>query len=104
MADPTPPLVDAHAHVFARSLALTPDRRYAPQADALLEDYLAHLDTHGLHAGVLIQPSFLGTDNRYMLDAIRQAPRRLKAWRSWTNMPRPPSWSGWRMAASSASG
>ncbi|MDH2239997.1 amidohydrolase family protein [Pigmentiphaga sp. GD03639] len=78
MANPAPLLIDAHAHVFARSLALAPGRRYAPETDALLEDYLGHLDAHGLRAGVLIQPSFLGTDNGYMLDAIRQAPNRLR--------------------------
>lgn len=78
MVPPTPLPIDTHAHVFARTLALAPERRYAPEADALLEDYLGHLDAHGLRAGVLIQPSFLGTDNGYMLDAIRQAPQRLK--------------------------
>ncbi|WP_363322242.1 amidohydrolase family protein [uncultured Pigmentiphaga sp.] len=78
MATIMPPAVDTHAHVFARSLALAPGRRYAPENDALLETYLAHLDAHGLQAGLLIQPSFLGTDNRYMLDAIRLAPHRLK--------------------------
>lgn len=70
--------VDTHAHVFERSLALVPGRRYAPGADALLPDYLAHLDRHGLRAGVLVQPSFLGTDNSYMLQAIRSAPERLR--------------------------
>jgi len=78
VANPAPLLIDAHAHVFARSLALAPGRRYAPETNALLEDYLGHLDAHGLRAGVLIQPSFLGTDNGYMLDAIRQAPNRLR--------------------------
>lgn len=78
MATPTPLPIDTHAHVFARTLPLAPASRYAPAADALLEDYLGHLDAHGLRAGVLIQPSFLGTDNGYMLAAIRQAPRRLK--------------------------
>jgi len=37
-----------------------------------------HLDRHGLSHGVLIQPSFLGTDNRFMLDALRRYPQRLR--------------------------
>lgn len=78
MADTAPLAVDTHAHVFVRSLTLAPGRRYAPETDAPLEAYLAHLDAHGLQGGVLIQPSFLGTDNRYMLDVIRLAPHRLK--------------------------
>ena len=53
-------------------------RRYAPDADAALATHLQHLDTHGLAYGVLVQPSFLGTDNRYMLQALRARPQRLR--------------------------
>lgn len=70
--------IDAHAHVFTRSLSLTSGRRYTPDYDATLQDYLAHLDAHGLSHGVLVQPSFLGTDNQYLLDALAQAPDRLR--------------------------
>lgn len=78
-ACPTPmPGIDAHAHVFTRDLSLTSGRRYTPDYDATLQDYLAHLDAHGLSHGVLVQPSFLGTDNRYLLDALAQAPERLR--------------------------
>jgi len=78
-ACPTPLLgIDAHAHVFTRSLSLTSGRRYTPDYDATLPAYLAHLDAHGLSHGVLVQPSFLGTDNQYLLDALAQAPDRLR--------------------------
>lgn len=70
--------VDTHAHVFARDLALAANRRYRPEHDALLDDFLARLDANGLTRGVLVQPSFLGTDNRYLLDALRAAPARLR--------------------------
>ncbi|MCZ6343807.1 amidohydrolase family protein, partial [Escherichia coli] len=43
-----------------------------------LADYLGHLHANGLSHGVLVQPSFLGTDNRYLLDALQQAPERLR--------------------------
>ncbi|WP_456281126.1 amidohydrolase family protein [Cupriavidus sp. JZ107] len=72
------PAVDSHAHVFEHGLALAVNRRYAPDHDALLGDYLAQLDAHGLSHGVLVQPSFLGTDNRYLLAALRAAPARLR--------------------------
>lgn len=70
--------VDTHAHVFHRHLPMVSKRRYTPDYDAPVEQYLAHLDRQGLSHGVLVQPSFLGTDNGYMLEAIAQYPGRLK--------------------------
>lgn len=70
--------IDGHAHVFSRELDLTSARRYSPDYDATLAMYQGNLRTHGLSHGVLVQPSFLGTDNRYLLDALRQAPEQLR--------------------------
>lgn len=70
--------IDGHAHVFERHLELAEARRYAPGYDATLADYLTQLDRHGLSHGVLVQPSFLGTDNSYLLEALAQAPERLR--------------------------
>jgi len=70
--------IDTHAHVFRQDLPMVSNRRYSPHYDALVEQYLAHLDRHGLSHGVLIQPSFLGTDNHFMLDALRRYPQRLR--------------------------
>ncbi|KQP49676.1 amidohydrolase [Pseudorhodoferax sp. Leaf274] len=70
--------VDSHAHVFVRGLPLAAQRRHAPDYDALLADYLALLDAHGISHAVLVQPSFLGTDNRFLLAALHTAPRRLR--------------------------
>ncbi|MFF7709614.1 amidohydrolase family protein [Pseudomonas sp. NPDC007930] len=70
--------VDGHAHVFDRSLALTEGRRYTPDYDATLAQWLGHLDAHGLSHGVLVQPSFLGTDNSHLLAALAQQPQRLR--------------------------
>lgn len=70
--------IDTHAHVFERGLPLAEQRRYAPDYDAPLDAYLAQLDAHGVSRGVLVQPSFLGTDCGYMLDALRRAPQRLR--------------------------
>ncbi|KPY76527.1 2-Pyrone-4,6-dicarboxylate lactonase [Pseudomonas amygdali pv. tabaci] len=81
MTDPctTPILgIDAHAHVFSKDLSLTSGRRYSPDYDATVQAYLAHLHEHGLSHGVLVQPSFLGTDNRFLFDALAQAPDRLR--------------------------
>ncbi|WP_434651869.1 amidohydrolase family protein [Pseudomonas sp. R3-56] len=70
--------IDCHAHVFSRELELAAVRRYTPDYDATLAQYLNHLQTHGLSHGVLVQPSFLGTDNRYLLAALEQAPEQLR--------------------------
>ena len=70
--------IDTHAHVFERGLPLANARRYAPSYDAPLSAYLAQLDAHGVSHGVLIQPSFLGVDNSYLLAALKQAPQRLR--------------------------
>lgn len=75
MAEPT---IDTHAHVFHRGLTLATGRRYTPGYDAPLEAYLEQLDHNGLSYGVLVQPSFLGTDNSYLLDCLRRAPQRLR--------------------------
>jgi predicted TIM-barrel fold metal-dependent hydrolase len=70
--------VDTHAHIFRRGLKLANVRRYAPDYDATLNDYLGMLDRHGIARGVLVQPSFLGTDNSFMLEGLRQTPGRLR--------------------------
>ena len=70
--------IDCHAHVFRRDLPLVPGHRHAPQHDALLPELLALFDAHGITHGVLTAPSFLGTDNSYLLSALAQAPARLR--------------------------
>jgi predicted TIM-barrel fold metal-dependent hydrolase len=73
-----PTSVDCHAHVFTRTLAMADGRRYTPDYDATIADYLGMLDANGMSHGVLIQPSFLGSDNSYLLEALRTAPTRLR--------------------------
>jgi len=72
------PRVDAHTHVFRRDLPMAAQRRYAPRRDATPADLFAHLDAHRLERAVLVQPSFLGTDNSHLLAAIAAAPDRLR--------------------------
>ncbi|WP_183677201.1 MULTISPECIES: amidohydrolase [unclassified Janthinobacterium] len=70
--------IDCHAHVFLHSLPM-PDPRRAPAGyDAAPETYLGLLDAHGMSHGVLVQPSFLGLDNRYLLSVLRAHPQRLR--------------------------
>ena len=71
--------VDCHAHVFSPDLPFVRPRRYTPAYAATIEQYAGHLDAHGLAMGMLIQPSFLGTDNSHMLGAMAKFPGRFRA-------------------------
>jgi len=70
--------VDTHAHIFDSDVPAVQGARYHPDYSATVNDYLHHLDGLGIEYGVLIQPSFLGTDNSQMLRAIATHPQRLK--------------------------
>ena len=70
--------IDTHAHIFRRGLPLAPGARYTSDYDATPADYIAQLDANGMSHGVLVQISFLGTDNSYILDAIKASGGRLK--------------------------
>ncbi|QID18413.1 amidohydrolase family protein [Nitrogeniibacter mangrovi] len=63
---------DGHAHVFGIDGTMVSGRRYTPDRPALLADYIALLKGHGLDGGLLVQPSFLGTDNTYLVDCLRR--------------------------------
>ncbi|MCA0423752.1 MAG: amidohydrolase family protein [Proteobacteria bacterium] len=66
--------VDTHVHIFGHDSALASDRRYAPAYDALPAQLLDKMARVGITRAVLVQPSFLGTDNSYILDAIASNP------------------------------
>ncbi len=70
--------VDCHAHVMRRDAPLAPNRHSAPKRDCSVEEYLALLDAHGISHGVLTAPSFYGTDNALLLDALDRADGRLR--------------------------
>ncbi|HEX5863347.1 MAG TPA: amidohydrolase family protein [Casimicrobiaceae bacterium] len=70
--------VDSHAHVMRRGLPLAPDRHSEPKRDCTVEEYLAVLDAHDISHGLLTAPSFYGTDNTLLLDALDRAAGRLR--------------------------
>ncbi len=73
-----PGAVDTHAHVFLREDASAPEAAYRPAYEARAQDWLAELDRHGLTHGVLVQVSFLGTDNARLLAALQASGGRLR--------------------------
>lgn len=70
--------IDTHAHIFEPTLRPVADARYVPDYAATLDQYLDVLTAHDVDRGVLVQPSFLGSDNSYLLSALAAAPDRLR--------------------------
>ena len=56
-------LIDTHVHLFDRQYGLASKRRYDLGYDALPTDLLPEMTLAGVSAAVIVQPSFLGTDN-----------------------------------------
>jgi predicted TIM-barrel fold metal-dependent hydrolase len=69
--------IDTHAHVFLAGAAIAPNARYRPDRDAPLSTYLDLLDRTGIAGAILVQPSFLGMQNHFLLEALAQVPDRL---------------------------
>jgi predicted TIM-barrel fold metal-dependent hydrolase len=70
--------IDAHAHVFVRDLPRARVVRHTPSYDATLDAYVGNLVACGISHAVLVQPSFLGTDNSFALDVLRRYPMRFR--------------------------
>ena len=70
---------DCHVHLFGPFGRYPLDRRrlYTPDP-ALASDLIAMLDGAVVARAVLVQPSAYGTDNRCMLDAMAEHPRRFR--------------------------
>lgn len=64
---------DGHAHVFTSGLPMARQRRYTPDYDATFADYVNLLRDNRLDGALLVQPSFLGTDNSFLVDTLAQA-------------------------------
>ena len=71
-------VVDCHFHVIAspQRFPMVEGRSYTP-APAALHEWREVLGTAGVSHGVVVQPSFYGTDNRVLLDALREDRGRL---------------------------
>lgn len=73
-----PGAVDCHAHVIMKNAALVAERHSAPARDCNVQEYLQILDTHGVTYGLLTAPSFYGSNNEVLLNALKIANGRLR--------------------------
>jgi predicted TIM-barrel fold metal-dependent hydrolase len=62
--------VDTHFHVFQAGVAL-PGARYVPSYDATLAMWQAQSRAAGVGRGVLVQTSFMGSDNQLLLQTLQ---------------------------------
>jgi predicted TIM-barrel fold metal-dependent hydrolase len=70
--------VDTHAHVFSATAPAVAGARYRPSYAARLAAWRALWRPAGITHGVLVQPSFFGTNNTEMLATIASDPSRLR--------------------------
>ena len=74
----TPPLIDCHAHVWGDAMPFAGNAWTRPSYAYTVEQWLADLDAHGLHYGVIAAASLFGTYNDYTIRALRQHRDRLR--------------------------
>ena len=70
--------VDSHAHVFSATAGAVAGARYRPAYAATLADWRVRWREAGITHGVVVQPSFYGTDNGELLAAIAALPDHLR--------------------------
>jgi len=70
-----PPVVDAHAHIFRPDMPVADSAWMKPDYAFTAADYLAVLDAHGVHFGVIAGISIYGGYNDYMIEELRRQPR-----------------------------
>ena len=69
------PIVDAHAHIYSADMPVSASAWFKPGQGFSAEQYLAVLDAHGIHFGVIAGISIFGYYNDYMLGAMRRHKR-----------------------------
>ncbi len=72
-----PPAADTHFHVFDAGVGVA-GARYQPGYDAPLASWQVAALAAGVQRGVLVQPSFLGTDNSRLVRELRAWPDSLR--------------------------
>jgi predicted TIM-barrel fold metal-dependent hydrolase len=69
------PIVDAHAHIFQADLPVSGQAWHVPGYGYTADDYLATLDAHGVHFGIVAGISISGFYNDYMIAELRRHAR-----------------------------
>ncbi len=70
--------IDTHFHIFLKIDSIGESSRYPISYDSLFENWIETTKDCSISKGVLIQPSFLGFNNKLMLETIEKYPGMLK--------------------------
>jgi predicted TIM-barrel fold metal-dependent hydrolase len=70
--------IDCHIHLFKKGCSAISNARHTPSYDAELATVCDLGATVGVTRFVLVQTSFMGTDNDYLLQHLRASPERLR--------------------------
>lgn len=70
-------MIDSHTHAWDETCRIVP-QHYAPASPSPLAALLATMALHEVAGAVLVQPSFLGTDNGYLLRCLQMTPDMLR--------------------------
>jgi len=70
--------IDCHAHIMVVDFPLAPEIHSRPARDVSAKEYLEVLRNHGISHGVLTAPSFYGSNNTLLFDALRSFPDQLR--------------------------
>ena len=74
MANAPAPSIDTHFHLFAQPHAVAAQARYQPAYAASYQAWQALAGSAGIAEGLVVQPSFLGTDNSELIAALDAHP------------------------------
>jgi predicted TIM-barrel fold metal-dependent hydrolase len=85
LAAPRPVIVDTHMHVWTNDTGRFPfahpyEPSFKPPAVAgTVEMLVEEMDRHAIDYAVLVQVIYYGWDNRYVVECLKQQPRRFRA-------------------------
>jgi predicted TIM-barrel fold metal-dependent hydrolase len=85
LAAPRPVIVDTHMHVWTNDTGRFPfahpyEPNFKPPAVAgTVEMLVEEMDRHAIDYAVLVQVIYYGWDNRYVVECLKQQPRRFRA-------------------------
>jgi predicted TIM-barrel fold metal-dependent hydrolase len=71
-------IVDTHAHTWSPLCRYEKEGRYIPSKHLSINEYISILDKYKIKYGVLVQPSFLGHNNSYLIRCLRAYRKRLR--------------------------
>lgn len=71
-------MIDSHTHSWSSECSLVEGRRYTPTQAHPITMLFEKMQSADIGKAVLVQPSFLGTNNHYLLQELEHHPKKLR--------------------------